>query len=76
MWARSYLIKRMGVFNYVILKSKGVGSSLMAELVRKRSSGRQRLRQGYVGKTFTLDGRQYVVEDVIAEGNVLSVSMC
>ncbi|XP_003382494.1 PREDICTED: AP2-associated protein kinase 1-like [Amphimedon queenslandica] len=40
----------------------------MAELVRKRSSGRQRLRQGYVGKTFTLDGRQYIVEDVIAEG--------
>lgn len=36
--------------------------------MRKRSSGRQRLRQGYVGKNFTLDGRQYVVEDVIAEG--------
>lgn len=42
----------------------------MAELVRNRSSGRQRLRQGYVGKNFTLEGRQYVVDDVIAEGEL------
>ena len=40
----------------------------MANLIRNRSSGRQRLRQGYVGKQFQLEGRQYVVEDVIAEG--------
>lgn len=44
---------------------------IMAAVLRKRSSGRQRLRQGYVGKTFTLEGRSYVVEDVIAEGNIL-----
>lgn len=43
----------------------------MAGLVRNRSSGRQRLRQGYVGKNFQLEGRQYVVEDVIAEGKAV-----
>ena len=43
----------------------------MAAVLRKRSSGRQRLRQGYVGKTFHLDGKSYIVEDVIAEGNIL-----
>lgn len=42
----------------------------LKEMLKRRSSGARRLRSSYIGRNFSLDNRQFVVDDVIAEGEL------
>ena len=60
-------LQPMGVATLVRLPTHRVAAAVMA-MLKRRSSGAKRLRSSYIGRCFSLDNRQFVVDDVIAEG--------